>query len=177
MIYLPLIFGSMLISITGFGGGPAMLANIHAVFVETGMITEEAFNTFLTIAFSLPGGISIKMVSLIGYEYLGLTGFFIALLAYLVPSTSIMLASDKVSNKFGKQLEVLGKFFPLLISAILINLMFDMSIENITSESIASVILILLVIDVILYYGLNKRNVLFLIISNITIFLMITTIF
>ena len=130
-ILISLAIGAMIISITGFGGGPAMLANIYAVFVETNLISNEAYNSFVTISFSLPGGQSLKMISLIGYEMAGLLGYFIALGAYLIPSTTIMTFNDQVVNKFGKQLKILGKYFPLLISAILLNLMITMTTDNV----------------------------------------------
>ena len=77
----------------GFGGGPAVVPLIEREVVGVhGWLTAEEFGDALVVGNSLPGPISTKLATHIGWKVAGPLGAAVALTATVLPSAAGMLA-------------------------------------------------------------------------------------
>jgi chromate transporter len=79
-----------LLSLVAFGGGNAMLPEMHRVLVEQNhWLTDATFTELFAIAQAAPGP-NILVVSLIGLQLAGIPGFFVATVAFCIPPSVLM---------------------------------------------------------------------------------------
>lgn len=93
MIYLELFWVFFFINVLGYGGGPGTIPLLqHEVVTNFQWLTESEFTEALAMGNSLPGAIATKMSAYIGYSQAGLAGAFVATLATVAPSVTLMLS-------------------------------------------------------------------------------------
>lgn len=77
----------------GFGGGPTVVPLIEREVVDhRGWLTPAEFGDALVVGNSLPGPITTKLATHIGWKVAGAPGAAVALLATVLPSAAGMLA-------------------------------------------------------------------------------------
>ena len=83
---------SLMLGLTGFGGGISVLAVIEQRLVaRRGWIRERAFLEAASIAQSLPGAVATNALALIGLRLGGLAGAALATLGFVLPSFLLLL--------------------------------------------------------------------------------------
>jgi chromate transporter len=81
-----------ILSLVAFGGGNATLPEMHRVVVEQHhWLTDATFAELFAIAQAAPGP-NILVVSLIGLQLAGISGFFAITAAFCIPSSVLMYA-------------------------------------------------------------------------------------
>jgi chromate transporter len=91
---LALVF--TILSLLGFGGGSAIIPQMHADAVERfHWITSADFSRFFALARLAPGP-TTTMAALIGYVVAGFTGACVATVAVFVPAGALVYAVDHV---------------------------------------------------------------------------------
>lgn len=89
--YLDLFWTWLIIGLTTFGGGYAMIAIIQNKIVEKRKwISNDDLTKIIAIAESTPGPIAINSATYIGYKLLGVFGSFLATLGVVLPSFVII---------------------------------------------------------------------------------------
>ena len=91
---------SLLLGLTGFGGGLAVLSNIERRLVaRRHWIRERTFLESAALAQSLPGAASANTLALIGLRLRGLAGAVTAVGGFILPSFLILLAFALVYSR------------------------------------------------------------------------------
>jgi chromate transporter len=92
------------LSILGFGGGKGIIPQMHQDAVARyGWITNAQFTQFYTIGKLVPGPTTI-FAALVGYAAMPaapLLGAFTATVGMFVPSSVMMIAVDRIWDRFG----------------------------------------------------------------------------
>lgn len=100
--------------------GPASIGLIHEEVVGT-FITEQQFVQAAAWARVLPGSDALQMAVIVGYQYAGILGAAVALLAAILPASLVASLVFVVLHYFGKS-EYMSRFFdgvtPALIALI-----------------------------------------------------------
>lgn len=82
----------LLLGVTAFGGGMAVIVQIRRVVVgKHRWLTDEEFLDAVSLAQSLPGANAANAISYIGLKLSGVRGAVIALTAFILPSFVIMV--------------------------------------------------------------------------------------
>lgn len=85
-----LVLQFALLSLVAFGGGNAILPEMHRVVVEQQhWLGDAAFTELFAIAQAAPGP-NILVVSLIGLQIAGVAGFFAVTVAFCIPPSLLM---------------------------------------------------------------------------------------
>lgn len=85
-----LVLQFALLSLVAFGGGNAILPELHRVVVEQQhWLNDAAFTELFAIAQAAPGP-NILVVSLIGLQIAGIAGFFAVTAAFCIPPSLLM---------------------------------------------------------------------------------------
>ena len=92
MIYLQLAIVFTVLSLLGFGGGNAIIPQMHADVVDSShWITSEEFTRFFGLAKLAPGP-TTTMAALVGYAVKGFAGATVATIAVFVPAGILVFA-------------------------------------------------------------------------------------
>lgn len=79
-----------LLSLVAFGGGNATLPEMHRIVVEQNQwMSDATFTELFAIAQAAPGP-NILVVSLIGLQLAGISGFFVITTAFCIPPSLLM---------------------------------------------------------------------------------------
>lgn len=82
----------LIMGMTGFGGGMAVIAQIRRVVVrQQRWLTDEEFLDAVSLAQSLPGANAANAISYIGLRLMGMKGALVSLGAFILPSFVIMI--------------------------------------------------------------------------------------
>jgi chromate transporter len=85
-----LVLQFALLSLVAFGGGNAILPELHRVVVEQHhWLSDATFTELFAIAQAAPGP-NILVVSLIGLQIAGIAGFFAVTAAFCIPPSLLM---------------------------------------------------------------------------------------
>lgn len=90
------------LSVLGFGGGKGIIPQMHRDAISFGWVTNDQFTQFYTIGKLVPGPTTI-FAALIGYAAMPATpmlGAAIATVGMFVPSSVIMVAADRLWERF-----------------------------------------------------------------------------
>lgn len=102
-IMLKLFLTFFKIGAVSFGGGYGMISLIRETVVFTNnWLTESEFMSFIAVAESTPGPISINMATFIGSSQAGVLGSLMATLGVVLPSFIIILIIAKYIRNFLK---------------------------------------------------------------------------
>ena len=86
------------LSLLSFGGGPSILAGLHAEAVsQRGWLTEAEFLDLFAISRAAPGP-GLMLSTLIGWKLSGWIGAAVATVALFVPSSIVFYAALRVTN-------------------------------------------------------------------------------
>jgi len=99
-VYWRMIQVFSVLSVLGFGGGKGIIPQMHHDVVEQyHWITSSQFSEFYTIGKLVPGPTTI-FSALIGFTVAGISGAAVALAAMFVPSSALMMVTDKLWTKW-----------------------------------------------------------------------------
>jgi chromate transporter len=113
---------------TGFGGGVAVLAQIHStVVVNRGWLTESEFWEAAAFGQSLPGSPSANAIGYIGLRLQGVPGALLAFSSFILPSFFLMLAFAMGYRQLQKVPDTARIFFGL--NAAVVGLIFAVSVK------------------------------------------------
>jgi chromate transporter len=88
-----------LLSLVAVGGGSAMYPQIHADAVtQMHWLTDRTFTELVAIAQFAPGP-NVLIVPLIGWHVAGWLGAFVALVAFLTPSSIVTVAAGRALHR------------------------------------------------------------------------------
>jgi chromate transporter len=100
MIYVQLAVVFTVLSLLGFGGGNAIIPQMHADVVDSShWITSEEFTRFFGLAKLAPGP-TTTMAALVGYAVKGFAGAAVATVAVFVPAGILVFAVGHTWNRF-----------------------------------------------------------------------------
>jgi chromate transporter len=89
-----------LLSILAFGGGTAVLPQMkHETVANHGWLSAEQFTDIYSLGQLAPGP-NMNMVDVIGYRVAGIPGAIAALLAFYIPSCTLVFAVGKIWDHF-----------------------------------------------------------------------------
>lgn len=89
----------LILGMTGFGGGMAVIAQIRRVVVrQKKWLTDEEFLDAVLLAQSLPGANAANAISYIGLKLRGVRGALISVAVFILPSFVLMLALTVAHN-------------------------------------------------------------------------------
>jgi len=136
------------VGIIGYGGGPSIIAFLKDIFVNRkAWMTEEDFLTGVSLSQLLPGANAMATVVYIGYRMQGSLGAAIAPVAFIFPSTVLMIALSALYFLYGSLHIVLVLFTGLgaVVIGLLVNAVIVMgrsAIKNIWAALIALAVLL-----------------------------------
>ncbi len=135
MLYLQLFYSFLLIGVTGFGGGYAMLSLIQTeVVTKHAWIDPAQFADIVAISQMTPGPVSINCATYIGYTTThSVAGAAIATLGVCLPSIILMFLGSYFFMKLnGNQMvkNVMRFLRPIIIGLILAAALMLMNKEN-----------------------------------------------
>ena len=88
-----------LLSLVAVGGGNAMYPQVHADAVtQMHWLTDRGFTELVAIAQFAPGP-NVLIVPLIGWKVAGWLGAFVALIAFLTPSSILTVVAGRVLHR------------------------------------------------------------------------------
>jgi len=100
---LRLAFASLYIGITGYGGGPAIIALMHRYFIDRKQwIDEHDFRIALSLSQVLPGAQAMSVIAFLGFRIRGTLGAIIAPLGLILPATALMILLSAMYFKLGQ---------------------------------------------------------------------------
>ncbi|NDD62428.1 MAG: hypothetical protein EBZ36_00350 [Acidobacteria bacterium] len=89
----------LILGMTGFGGGMAVIAQIRRVVVrQKKWLTDEEFLDAVLLAQSLPGANAANAISYIGLKLRGVRGALISVAVFILPSFVLMLSLTVAHN-------------------------------------------------------------------------------
>ena len=91
----------VILSFLAFGGANATLPEIHRLVVEQNQwLAADIFSDLFAISQAAPGP-NVLLISLIGLQLSGISGFLVTTLAFCLPSSLLMFAFDRWWRKAG----------------------------------------------------------------------------
>ncbi len=100
-IYLDIFIAFLRCGIFGYGGGQATIPLVQQEVVENfGWLSIEEFTDALALGNSLPGPITTKMASLVGFKIGGYLGALAAILGLILPSAIAIVFLINIYMKF-----------------------------------------------------------------------------
>ncbi|MHB0939481.1 MAG: chromate efflux transporter [Armatimonadota bacterium] len=100
---LQLALASLYIGITGYGGGPAIIALMHRYFIHRrGWVDEHDFQIALSLSQVLPGAQAVSVITYLGFRLGGMPGAIIAPLGLIGPATVLMIGLSALYFRFGQ---------------------------------------------------------------------------
>lgn len=100
---LQLALASLYIGITGYGGGPAIIALMHRYFIDRRMWGDEHdFRMALSLSQVLPGAQAVSVITYLGFRLAGLAGAIVAPLGLIGPATALMIVLSALYFRFGR---------------------------------------------------------------------------
>ncbi len=167
MIYLELFWEFLKVGLFAFGGAYGAIPIIQQGVLSQGWMSEAMFANIVAISESTPGPIMVNAATYIGKMQGGILGSAIATLGVVLPSFVIILLVTALFKKVLKKKAVqgtlrgvkpcvmgiiLGTGFYMAVSAVL------GSIEAITFDWIALVILAVLILALVLHQKARKKE-------------------
>lgn len=100
---LQLALASLYIGITGYGGGPAIIALMHRYFIDRRQwVDEQDFRIALSLSQVLPGAQAVSVITYLGFRLGGMPGAIIAPLGLIGPATVLMIVLSALYFRFGQ---------------------------------------------------------------------------
>ena len=98
---LKLIFAFIIPGSIGYGGGPGSLSLISYEVVEHfNLVSASDFGLAVAIQSALPGVTATKLAGTIGFQVFGIAGLLLSILAYVLPSLTLMIILLNLLNKY-----------------------------------------------------------------------------
>jgi len=103
MKYLNLFIAFLRAGVLCFGGGPASVPFIHReVVLKYKWMNDKEFADVLAIGNTLPGPINTKLSGYIGQKVAGFSGLLIATLAFIIPTSVLMIVLMTTLSHFSE---------------------------------------------------------------------------
>ena len=124
----------MKIGLFGFGAGPAMIPLIEyeAVF-RYKWVSKGEFLDILSLGYSLPGPISLKLAGVIGYKVAKIPGFIVSVISISLPALSLIMILLSLYIKFKDHERVIAVF--QAVRPVIIALLFYTAINLIPKQN------------------------------------------
>jgi chromate transporter len=117
-----LFLGFLTANLLGYGGGPSTIPLMQQEIVNHyHWETNAQFANVLALANALPGPISTKIATFVGYQVASWLGVLVALLATVLPSAIALVFLLKLLHKYRQSLAVKG--MTLLVQPVIAILM------------------------------------------------------
>lgn len=98
-----LALASLYIGITGYGGGPAIIALMHRYFVEKRKwVDPHDYQIALSLSQLLPGAQAVSVITFLGFRLRGALGATIAPLGLIGPATVLMIILSAAYFTYGE---------------------------------------------------------------------------
>lgn len=128
MIFVSIFLSFLVANLLGYGGGPASIPLMYEEIVNRyNWLSNTEFSNMLAFANALPGPIATKIAAYVGFGVCGWGGFFIALLATILPSAIALIFLLKIMRKH--QDSVIVKGMTLLVQPVITALMLVLTFE------------------------------------------------
>lgn len=179
IIFLQACYYNFLISAFGFGSGTVFLNYVYNYYVEQGQLISEAqFNIYTAITEMLPGATSVKILTLIDYDLLGISGLILPILLFVLPTIIFIYISAKLisSKRFNNFVHALGFYFTPVLAALIIELAAKLTKKNISSNQDLIILILLIINTYYLQEKLKVHNFLIIILANAIIYQFILSI-
>ena len=167
MIYLKLFWEFMKVGLFAFGGAYGAIPIIQQGVLAQGWMDEAMFANIVAISESTPGPIMVNAATYIGKMQGGVLGSIIATIGVVLPSFVIILLVTAIFTKFLKKKPVqatLRGIKPCLMGVILGTGVYMAlsavlgSVQNMSFDWVALVILAVLILAVVLYQKIRKKE-------------------
>ena len=167
MIYLKLFWEFLQVGLFAFGGAYGAIPIIQQGVLAQGWMDEAMFANIVAISESTPGPIMVNAATYIGKMQGGVLGSIIATIGVVLPSFVIILLVTAIFTKFLKKKPVqatLRGIKPCLMGVILGTGVYMAlsavlgSVQNMSFDWVALVILAVLILAVVLYQKIRKKE-------------------
>ena len=167
MIYLKLFWEFLKVGLFAFGGAYGAIPIILQGVLAQGWMDEAMFANIVAISESTPGPIMVNAATYIGKMQGGVLGSIIATIGVVLPSFVIILLVTAIFTKFLKKKPVqatLRGIKPCLMGVILGTGVYMAlsavlgSVQNMSFDWVALVILAVLILAVVLYQKIRKKE-------------------
>lgn len=167
MIYLKLFWEFLKVGLFAFGGAYGAIPIIQQGVLAQGWMDEAMFANIVAISESTPGPIMVNAATYIGKMQGGVLGSIIATIGVVLPSFVIILLVTAIFTKFLKKKPVqatLRGIKPCLMGVILGTGVYMAlsavlgSVQNMSFDWVALVILAVLILAVVLYQKIRKKE-------------------
>ena len=167
MIYLKLFWEFLKVGLFAFGGAYGAIPIIQQGGLAQGWMDEAMFANIVAISESTPGPIMVNAATYIGKMQGGVLGSIIATIGVVLPSFVIILLVTAIFTKFLKKKPVqatLRGIKPCLMGVILGTGVYMAlsavlgSVQNMSFDWVALVILAVLILAVVLYQKIRKKE-------------------
>ncbi len=179
MIFFKACYYNFLISTFGFGSGTVFLNYVYNYYVEQShLISEAQFNIYTAITEMLPGATSVKILTLIDYDLLGISGLILPILLFVLPTIIFIYISAKLisSKRFNNFVHALGFYFTPVLAALIIELAVKLTSKNINSNQDLIIVILLIINTYYLQERFKVHNFLIIILANAMIYQFILSI-
>ncbi len=137
MEWLQLLYGFFLANVLGYGGGPSSIPLMYQEIVPHHHWLDNAqFSNMLALGNALPGPIATKIAAYVGYDIAGWLGFFVALLATVLPSAAALIILLKILKRFRQSPVVKG--MTLLVQPVIAIMMVILTWDN-SKDAVAAI--------------------------------------
>ena len=175
---IKILIYNFLISALGFGGGETFLMYIQNYYVQNGLVSNSDFSYYTSIAYALPGPLSVKVISLINYESNGVIGLLFGISILIIPTFFFSLIAYKFlsNSKIKSILSKVGIYITPMLFALILYFVFSFIYDNIVDGINVYILILTTLWSLFLYYYLKKKGILIMFFSNLIIVLTVLTI-
>ena len=167
MIYLKLFWEFMKVGLFAFGGAYGAIPIIQQGVLAQGWMDEAMFANIVAISESTPGPIMVNAATYIGKMQGGILGSIVATIGVVLPSFVIILLVTALFTKVLKKKPVqatLRGIKPCIMGVILATGVYMAlsailgSVKSVAFDWVALVILAVLILAVVLYHKIRKKE-------------------
>jgi chromate transporter len=124
--YLDLIWTFIIVGVSTFGGGYAMLPVVERELIKKrGWVEMDEVMDYFTIAQVTPGIIAINVATFVGFKRKGFLGGLLATISFVIPGLSLMILVSLFVKRFAEHPLVLHAFtgIRLAVGAVLVDML------------------------------------------------------
>lgn len=167
---------NFLIACVGFGSGTVFISYIYDAYSNLTSVSSQTLDVATAISVALPAPISPKMLGLISYQEYGFWFVWPSIIAFVIPTITIVFYTFKHYNKFKDNtfFKVLSVYFPPIMAAITTYIVLQLSYTNITSLIEFKMFIAPLIATLVIRYGLRIKNNGYYLLANIIVLLLVT---
>jgi chromate transporter len=158
MDWLNLFLGFFMANVLGYGGGPSSIPLMYQEIVtHHHWINNTQFSNMLALGNALPGPIATKIAAYVGYDIAGWFGFFISLIATVLPTALALIILLKILQRYRQSSVVKG--MTLLVQPVIAIMMLVLTWSNAADSVVSIGMLQFFGIALISWYFMTQKKV------------------